>query len=141
MEPVVAWSSSHSAPSPVPERSARPQPRYLSYYGLCLALERHEMHEALRYCREAVTLESYNPDIRCNLGLVLLRSDRRREAFRCFLRVLNLDPSHAPAQRALRAMGVRRRPAIPFLARTNPINVFFGRIRTVEAVTPRRAGA
>jgi tetratricopeptide (TPR) repeat protein len=109
---------------------ARPQPRYLSYYGLCLALERNEIHEALRYCREAVTLECYNPDIRCNLGRVLLRAGRRREAYRCFLRGLNLERSHTSTIRALREMGRRRRPILPFLPRTNAINVFLGRLRS-----------
>jgi tetratricopeptide (TPR) repeat protein len=121
--------------------NSRPQPRYLSYYGLCLALERCEVHEALRCCREAVTLESYNPDIRCNLGLVLLKSDRRREAYRCFLRGLTLDATHAPTLKALRSMGLRRRPAVPFLARRNPINVFLGRLRNGDLPPPRRLRA
>jgi tetratricopeptide (TPR) repeat protein len=108
--------------------SGRPQARYLSYYGLCLAVERNEIHEALRYCREALTLESFNPDIRCNLGRVLLRAGRRREAYACFLRGLRLESGHAGTVRALRLMGIRRRPVIPFLARQNPINVFLGRL-------------
>lgn len=108
---------------------SRPQPRYLSYYGLCLAIERNEVHEGLRYCREAVTLESYNPDLRCNLGHVLLRAGRRREAYRCFVRGLRLENSHPGTVRALRRMGRRRRPFVPFLARHNPINVLLGRLR------------
>jgi tetratricopeptide (TPR) repeat protein len=108
---------------------ARPQARYLSYYGLCLAVELNELHEALRYCREAATLESFNPDIRCNLGRVLLRAGRRREAHRCFMRGLRLESDHAPTLRALSIMGIRRRPILPFLARENPINVFLGRLR------------
>ena len=108
---------------------ARPQPRYLSYYGLCLALERNQIGEALRYCREAVTLESFNPDIRCNLGRVLLRAGRRREAYRCLVRGLNLETDHRATTSALRVMGVRKLPVLPFLGRGNPINVFLGRIR------------
>ena len=109
---------------------ARPQSRYLSFYGLCLALERNEIHEALRYCREAVTLEGYNPDIRCNLGRVLLRAGRRREAYRAFMDSLKLESSHEATLRALRVMGIRRQPILPFLARANPINIFLGRLRT-----------
>jgi tetratricopeptide (TPR) repeat protein len=108
---------------------ARPQPRYLSFYGLCLALERNEIGEALRYCREAVTLEGYNPDIRCNLGRVLLRAGRRREAYRAFRQSLKLESSHEATLRALKFMGIRRQPIVPFLARANPINVFLGRLR------------
>ena len=107
----------------------RPQARYLSYYGLCLALERNEMHEALRYCREAVTLESFNPDIRGNLGRVLLRAGRRREAHSCFQRTLRLASDHRASLVALKVMGRRRRPFLPFLGRANPINVFLGRMR------------
>jgi len=107
-----------------------PQPRYLSFYGLCLALERNEIHEALRYCREAVTLESFNADMRHNLGQVLLRAGRRREAYRCLARGLTLDPGHSGIKSLIKKMGLRRRPMIPFLDRANPLNVLFGRLAT-----------
>jgi tetratricopeptide (TPR) repeat protein len=105
------------------------QPRYLSYYGLCLAIERNEIREALQYCREALTLESFNSDIRCNLGRVLLRAGRRREAYNCFRRSLSLETGHTATLRALKVMGLRRRPVVPFLARANPLNVLLGRLR------------
>ena len=110
-------------------RGTPPQPRYLSYYGLCLALVANENREGLRCCREAVTLESYNPDIRCNLGRVLLYAGRRAEAYRCFLRGLALGGDHPTIRSALRSMGIRRRPALPFLPRSNPLNTFLGRLR------------
>ena len=108
----------------------RPQPRYLSYYGLCLAIWRNEIHEGLRYCREATTLESFNADIRCNLGRVLLRAGRRREAHKSFVRGLKLEPGHSTIVSVLKTMGIRRRPVLPFLARANPINVLLGRLHT-----------
>ena len=82
-------------------RGTPPQARYLSYYGLCLALVANENREGLRCCREAVTLESYNPDIRCNLGRVLLYAGRRAEAYRCFLRGLALGGDHPTIRSAL----------------------------------------
>ncbi len=110
-------------------RVTAPQARYLSYFGLCLALERNENREALRFCRQAVTLEGYNPDIRCNLGRVLLNAGRRYAAHRCFLRGLASEPGHPAIRRALQAMGNRSRPTVPFLPRGNPVNVFLGRLR------------
>jgi tetratricopeptide (TPR) repeat protein len=107
---------------------ARPQSRYVSHFGLCLAVERNEVEEALRYCREAVTLEGQNPDLRCNLGQVLLHAGRRREAYRCFLQALSLKPGHAMSTRALKMMGIRRRPILPFLPRNSAINVLLGRL-------------
>ncbi len=110
-------------------RGSLMQARYLSYYGLCLALVANENREGLRCCREAVTLESYNPDIRCNLGRVLLHAGRRAEAYRCFARGLALGGDHPTIRSALRSMGSRSRPALSFLARSNPFNVFLGRLR------------
>ncbi len=110
-------------------RGSRPQARYLSYYGLCLALVRNESREGLRICREAVTLESYNPDIRCNLGRVLLSVGRRAEAYKCFVRGLSLGSDHPTIRSALRSMGIRSRSALPFLPRSNPLNAFLGRLR------------
>lgn len=108
---------------------ARPQPRYISYYGMCLALDTSSVREGLQLCREAVTLEGYDADLRCNLGRVLLRAGRRREAYRAFLRGLELHAGHGPSLRALKLMGVRRRPLVPFLSRRNPLNVILGRLR------------
>lgn len=105
----------------------RPQARYLSYYGLCLGLERNELREALRFCREAVTLEGYNPDLRCNLGRILMKAGRRKEAHQALLRGLSLQADHVDLRRALKSMGLRRRPPVPFLRRNHPLNVFLGR--------------
>jgi tetratricopeptide (TPR) repeat protein len=112
---------------------SRPQARYLSYYGLCLALARDEVREALRFCREAVTIENYNADLRLNLGRVLMAADRKREAYATYRKGLELDRNHAGIRRALRTMGVRRRPALPFLGRSHPINRLLGRLRTRRA--------
>ena len=110
-------------------RAIPPQARYLSYFGLCLAFERNDNREGLRFCRQAVTLEGYNPDIRCNLGRVLLIAGRRAAAHRCFLSGLASEPGHPAIRRALQAMGTRSRPTVPFLPRGNPVNVFLGRLR------------
>jgi tetratricopeptide (TPR) repeat protein len=109
---------------------ARPQARYLSYYGLSICLVKDELREALGFCREALTLEGFNPDLRCNLGRVLMRAGRRKEAYDAFAKGLRFEPGHPEIIRSLRQMGLRRRPALPFLPRTNPLNVIIGRLRT-----------
>ena len=108
-------------------------------YGLVLGLTRNEIREALRFCREAVSLESYNPDLRCNLGRVLLRAGRRREAYQSFQRGLRLQADHPGLVRAVRRLGIRRRPVLPFLSRSNLINVFLGRIRAPRGRAQRPA--
>ena len=107
----------------------RPQARYLSHYGLCLGTVTPRKYEGVQFCREATTLESYNPDLHWNLGRALLAASRRREAYQALLRGLGLQPDHRGIISELKRMGVRRRPSLPFLSRANPINVFLGRLR------------
>jgi len=101
---------------------------------LLLGLTRNEIREALHFCREAVSLEGYNPDLRCNLGRVLMRAGRRKEAHQSFQRGLNLQADHPGLVRAVRRLGVRQRPVLPFLARGNALNVFLGKIRAPQPV-------
>ncbi len=103
------------------------QPRYLSYYGLCLGIEGGRLQEGIRLCREATAFEFYNPDLYLNLGRVLLAAGRRREAYDALARGYSLQPGHAGVRRELEGMGRRRRPLLPFLGRTNPLNVLLGR--------------
>jgi len=105
------------------------QARYLSYYGLSLALTRGGLHEAVRCCRLAAKQEGYRPEVCLNLGRVLLMAGRRREAHRALKRALRIQPGSREIRRELKRMGIRRRPVLPFLPRESSINVFLGRIR------------
>ena len=105
------------------------QARYVSYYGLGLCLSRTASHEAIACCRKAAEFEGYRPEVWWNLGRVALTAGRRGEAHRAFHRGLALQPGHPGILRDLQRMGIRRRPALPFLPRKNPLNVFFGHLR------------
>ena len=106
-----------------------PQARYLSYYGLCLALAGRQFHNALKLCRESATLEPYNPDVYWNLGRVLLACRRRKEAHVALVQGLRHEPGHPGIRREILRMGWRKRPVLRFLSRSHPINVFLGRRR------------
>ena len=114
----------------------KPQARYISFYGLCLALEKHRLHEGISLCREALDREFYNPDLCWNLGRLLLLAGNRREAFRVLSKGYRLQPNHRGLRAELGALGLRRRPVLPFLARGNPINVLLGRIRSAPSAAP-----
>jgi hypothetical protein len=87
---------------------------------------------ALELCESAVAVEFYNPDLFHNLARVHLRMGRRDRAYPVLLRGLQLHPSHRGIRSDLRAMGMRRRPILPFLSRGNPVNRFFGMMRRDE---------
>jgi predicted Zn-dependent protease len=111
---------------------ARPQPRYLSFYGLCLGLESHRWKEAVDLCREAVNAESYNPDLHLNLGRVLVAAGRRKEGWEALKRGIEVDEAHEGLRRALAAMGTRRRPALPFLPRGHALNKVLGKMASQD---------
>jgi len=113
-----------------------PQARYLSYYGLCLGLEANHVREGLQFCREAIDLEFYNPDLFLNLGRVLLEAEMRRAAYDAFVKGTRVQPGHAGLSRELRRMGLRRQPVIGCLARRNPLNVLLGRMTTPRFAAP-----
>jgi Flp pilus assembly protein TadD len=104
---------------------------YLSYQGLCRCLTRSDMHAGLRECRRAAELDPWDPDIWWNLGRVSLMAGRRSHAHQAFMEGLGLQPDHAGISRELRRMGVRRRPALRFLERSHPLNVWMGRFASL----------
>jgi hypothetical protein len=107
---------------------AEVQPRYLSFYGYCLGVHSNRHHEGVDLCRQATQKESYNADLQFNLAMTLLTAGRRREAHDALLRGFHLQPGHRKITKALRDMGIRRRPPIPFLGRGNPVNIVLGRL-------------
>ncbi len=106
----------------------RPQPRYLSYFGLCVAFQPNRRDDAVRLCREALAREFYNPDLCWNLARVLLVAGKRREAHAVLRQGLDLSPGHPGILREIQRMGRRRPPVLQFLSRSNPINVLLGKL-------------
>ena len=110
-----------------------PQPRYLSQYGLCLGLLGRRKYEGVRFCREAVAKEGYNPDLLWNLGRVLLVASRRGEAHVALTKGLRLQRNHRGIILDLKEMGVRRKPFLGILGRNNALNILLGRLRSSSA--------
>lgn len=121
-------------------KTASPQARYLSYYGLCLSKSRSKRHEAIRCCQRATRMEGYNPDLFLNLSETLVAAGHRREAHEAVINGLCQEPRHGGLRRQLLELGNRRRLAIPFLSRSNLLNVMIGRQRRNAARKRRLRG-
>jgi tetratricopeptide (TPR) repeat protein len=101
----------------------------LSFFGLCLALVRKQYKPAIDLCRRAIDLEFYNGDHYANLARVYVAAGNRKKAIETADKGLELMPEHDYLSAVRRWLGVRSRPAVPFLDRTNPINVSLGQAR------------
>jgi tetratricopeptide (TPR) repeat protein len=102
------------------------RPFAMSYYALCLARVKKDYENAISLCITALKRAFYSPEIYVNLGRILILSDRKAHALKAFRKGLMLDDTHPGLIRERHAMGLRRRPLIPYLSRENPVNKFFG---------------
>ena len=106
----------------------------LSWFGLCLALVRKDYRPAIDLCDRAISLEFYNGDHYANLARVYLMMGKRKKAVDAAERGLKVAPGHAYLQQVRESLGIRSRPAVPFLDRENPINVSLGQARHAKKV-------
>lgn len=116
----------------------------LSYFGLCVALVRKEYKHGIELCRRAIDLEFYNADHYANLGRIYLVMGNRKKALETVESGLRLNMNHERLRAVRRMIGIRSKPSLPFLDRSNPINVSLGQARHAKKVadlekkTPKR---
>jgi tetratricopeptide (TPR) repeat protein len=102
---------------------------YLSHYGLAVALEREDYESAIKLCERAARLDPRNPVTHVNLGRVYRMTGRNAEAYDEFLCAWKTDRKHPGPATELSRMGIRRPPVLPFLPRSNWLNIQLGRLR------------
>jgi tetratricopeptide (TPR) repeat protein len=106
----------------------------LSFFGLALALMRREIKPAIDLCRRAIELEFYNGDHYANLSRVYAAGGNRKKAIETAEQGLKLVRDHDYLIAVRKSYGVRSEPYVPFLDRTNPINVSLGQARHAKKI-------
>lgn len=100
-----------------------------SFLGYGLALREGRIDEGLALCRHALRLQLFEPENHLNLARTQLLGDDRSGAYRTVREGLRVDRNDKQLQALRKQLGVRRKPALSFLARTHPINRLLGRLR------------
>jgi tetratricopeptide (TPR) repeat protein len=112
---------------------------YLSFYGLCVAIEREDYDAAVKLCERAIRLDPNDPVSRVNLGKVFRMQGKNGDAYDEFIEAWKTDRLHPAPAAELSRMGIRRPPVIRFLSRSNWLNVQLGKLRAgLERVTGAR---
>ncbi len=104
----------------------RDNPAYMSYYGMCAALEWGKIGLGLELCTKAIKKEFFKAEYYLNLGKVYLAADNKKGAITAFKKGLRFDPDNEDINEMMIQLGIRKRPIIPFLKRSNPLNKYLG---------------
>lgn len=109
----------------------------LSYFGLCLALIQKKYKTAIDLCRRAIDLQFYNGDHYVNLTRVYVAAGNRKKALESVEQGLKALPDYEPLVEVRGELGIRARPAVPFLDRSHPINVSLGQSRHAKKIAEK----
>ncbi|HXH39285.1 MAG TPA: hypothetical protein VNN08_11710 [Thermoanaerobaculia bacterium] len=109
----------------------------LSYFGLCLALVQKKIKPAIDLCKRAIELQFYYVDHYANLARVYTAAGYRKKAIEIVEQGLKAHPDDESLLAVHRQLGIRSRPAVPFLERSNPINVTLGQARHAKQVAAK----
>ena len=99
---------------------------YLSYFGFCLAQVSRDYDRAIKHCKQAVNAAPTDPVPYVNLGKVYRLRGDNASAYDVFQRAWTIDKRHPSTATELTRMGIRRRPFLPFLSRSNWFNRYLG---------------
>jgi len=112
-------------------------PFILSYYGCLDAIANKNHREGIETCLLAIdTLKRkvpfgedlFFPVFYLNLGRAYLAAGKRKEAMDAFNTGLMIDGQQKDLLWETRKLGIRRKPPVPFLKRSNPINRYIGKM-------------
>jgi len=101
---------------------------FYSYLGVAVARCEGRKHDGVELARYALRLQPREPDNYCNMAMLSVILGRRGEALRWIEKGLRYDARHRRLLELRQSLGIRRRPPIPFLPRSNPLNVIVGQV-------------
>jgi len=113
------------------------EPVLLSYYGCLEAIINKNYEYAIDTCLRAIkklderlpfSREFFASVFYLNLGRAYLASGNKTDAVKAFRKGLSFDKDNKDILWELMKLGSRRRPVVPYLKRTNPINKYIGRL-------------
>ncbi|HXY54727.1 MAG TPA: hypothetical protein VEM40_08665 [Nitrospirota bacterium] len=112
------------------------EPILLSYYGCLLAIVDRKYNRGIATCQKAIKklqVKTFCDEAMgyslCyyNLGKAYSTAGKRKESLDAFNIGLSYDPGNEDIHKELRRMRVRtRKPLIPFLERSHPLNKYLG---------------
>lgn len=103
----------------------------LSWLGIAKARSKQgDLRPAEQLCKEAIQHEYYNASYYRNLAEVYMIWSNKPKAMSILRHGIRITRGDDVLVKELKKLGVRRTPVIPFLGRSNPINIYCGKVRS-----------
>jgi len=112
-------------------------PIIISYLGFLEAAVNKHYTKGINICRESFKiLKEHLPlgegfflaILYLNLGRAYLAAHKKKEAYDAFQKGLDIDRKNEDILYAIKKLGIRRKPTLPFLKRSNPLNKSIGQL-------------
>lgn len=101
-------------------------PRYQSFFGLCIACERGKIKEAITLCERAIQSEPHKVEGFLNLGRVYKSAGLKLRAIEVLRKGLKTDNKNPEIIAELQSIGLRNKAIIPSLSRGHFLNKYLG---------------
>src|ERR1700761_543902 len=92
-------------------------PRVLSNFGLTLVLVEGDRQRGIRFCEEAVRRGLITTESLVNLARALVVTRNKEQAVRALRKAMELSPSDPRLGQEFAALGLRRKPVLPWFSR------------------------
>jgi hypothetical protein len=102
---------------------------FYSYLGYGIARKERRIQEGLKLCQHSVEVEFFQAENYLNLARTYMLARNRKAAVKAIRAGLKIDRGNRALLALYRELGIRKRPVLPFLPRSNVVNQFLGRIR------------
>jgi len=102
-------------------------PEAKAWFGYCLAHEKKDASKGIEYCKGVLKRKSKLVDGYLALAKIYLDTGQNKQAFDVLQQGLK-ETNHVEVYTLLKSMGIRKKPVLPFLSRSNILNIRLGRI-------------
>jgi tetratricopeptide (TPR) repeat protein len=100
----------------------------LTSYGYATAMGEKNMKDGLAFCRKGLLRKELVPESYLYLAELLLLSREKAEAYKTLEEGLRNFKGNARMTEKMKLFGVRKKPVIPILQRSHPVNKVLGKI-------------
>ncbi|MCK4738472.1 MAG: hypothetical protein KAT46_00850 [Deltaproteobacteria bacterium] len=108
-------------------------PLAMSYYGLCMGIIKKKYADGAAICLKALKRNTQSPEAYLNISKILLLQGQKTLAVKALKKGLSFNKTHPALCKEISRLGLRKRPVLSALGRSNPINVLLGKVRAAIA--------